>query len=431
MELTVERPAPCVAKISFSVPYDEFAAELKKLLTQAGRNLRVKGFRPGHVPPHVVEKLYGKEVRDEAKKGFIQRALDRAIQENKLKPLAHPNLQLPESDVLVGAPYSFDFTINLRPEFTLGTYTGLEVASELRPVSAEEIQAAIEQVAKNNARPEPAGDAGLPEDGMALAKVEFLYQDKIVFMRDGLRLSPTSPIVGVAAEDSKRALTGAKDGAVLELDATFPEDVEVVEARGQTGTCRITVAQAFRIVTPTRAELLTMLNIKDDAELEIKVREKLEEAAHEMEDRRIENAVIERLIDSHGMELPAPMIEEQVAARLETLRRERAEQGLPEAEIEAQVKGQEQNARVQAERSARGFFLIEKIAEKENLKVSDEDLVKEFRSIADRNRTSFEDVRNYYREKNLLPQLAMEIVERKVRAFLREKTVVTDETAKA
>jgi FKBP-type peptidyl-prolyl cis-trans isomerase (trigger factor) len=63
--------------------------------------------------------------------------------------------------------------------------------------------------------------------------------------------------------------------------------------------------------------------------------------------------------------------------------------------------------------------------------VTDEELGRELRGIAERNRTSYEDVRNYYREKNLLPQLAMEIVERKVRNFLREKAVVQAPRGKA
>src|SRR6185436_18985019 len=120
-------------------------------------------------------------------------------------------------------------------------YKGLKVEGQQRPVSDEEIEAAIEQVAKNNARPEPAGEDGLAEDGMAVARVEFLWNDQQLFMREGLRLSPSSPIVGVDPDVSKKALTGVKDGTVIEVPATFPEDVEPAEARGQTGTCRITI----------------------------------------------------------------------------------------------------------------------------------------------------------------------------------------------
>lgn len=425
MEVTVERPAPCVAKISLAVPFEEFSSEKQKMLASAGRQLRVKGFRPGHVPPQVVEKLYGKEVEQETKKSFVQKAFERAIQEHKFKPLTNPNVDLGEGSVLAGVGYRYDFTINLRPDFKLGQYKGLEIASEQKPVSDEEIQAAIEQVAKNNARPEPAGDAGLPEDGMAVAKVEFEWNGQKLFMRDGLRLSPSSPIVGVDAEASKQALTGAKDGAVIEMPATFPNDVEPVEARGQSGICRVTVNQAFKVVTPTRAELVSALKLADEAALAAKVREKLEEAAVEMEHRRVEQAAMERLIDTHSMDLPEPMVAENARTRLEALRRDLAGQGAAPEEIEKQVEAQSGAVRTQAERMSRGYFLIEKIAEQESLKVTDEEVVKELRSIAERNRTTFDEVHKYYREKNLMPQLVMEIVERKVRTFLRENASLT------
>ncbi|MCE9595753.1 MAG: trigger factor [Planctomycetes bacterium] len=428
MEVTVERPAPCVAKISLSVPFEEFSSEKQKLLVNAGRQLRVKGFRPGHVPPQVVEKLYGKEVEQETKKSFIQRAFERAMEEHKFKPLTNPNLELGEAAVLAGVGYRHDFTINLRPEFTLGKYKGLELDGEQRPVSDEEIEAAIEQVAKNNARPEPAGDDGLAEDGMAVARVEFLWNDQQLFMREGLRLSPSSPIVGVEPEASKKALTGVKDGATIELPATFPQDVEPAEARGQTGLCRITVGQVFKVLVPTRAELVTALKLTDEASLVARVREKLEEAAVDMEQKRIEQALVERIIDAHKMELPAPMVEDSFKHRVETLRRDLAAQGTPEADVEQQIDAQSGSLRTQSERMSRGYFLIEKIAEQESLKVTDEEVVKELRGIAERNRTSFDDVHKYYREKNLMSQLVMEIVERKVRTFLREQAVIKQES---
>jgi hypothetical protein len=70
---------------------------------------------------------------------------------------------------------------------------------------------------------------------MALSKVEFLFGDKVVFLRDGLRLSPTAPMPGIEPEEVKRSLTGAKAGQTIEMPAVFPDDFEVEEARGQPG----------------------------------------------------------------------------------------------------------------------------------------------------------------------------------------------------
>lgn len=431
MQLTVERTGPCVAKVSFSVPYDEFTDEMRKLLVELGKQMRVKGFRPGHVPPQVVEKLQGREARMETKHRFIQRAYERAVEEQKLKPVSHPRVEIQEADVLAGGEFKYDFEVTLRPEFELGSYKGLEIDSAYAPVSEEEVDAAMEQIARNNARPEPAGDEGLPEDGMALCKLEFFFQGESVFEREGLRLSPSTTIPGVDPQAFKQALVGTKDGSRVEVDVVFPADFTREDARGQPGTCTITVEQAFKAKVPTPEELAAMLKVADLAELRGKVREKLEEANRDMENRRVEGELIKRLIDAHSMELPALMVEDQLRGRLTALERELKTQNLAEDDVKKQLEAATPGARVEAERSARAYFVIEAIAVAEGLQVSEQELVAELRSIAERNRSSFEEVRNYYREKNLLPQLGMEMVERKVRAFLREKATLKAEREKA
>ena len=86
----------------------------------------------------------------------------------------------------------------------------LKVESQLEPVMDQEIANAIENIKLQQSHPEPAGDAGLPENGMALAKVEWLHEGENVLTRDGLRVSPNSPTPGTDADAFKKALTGAK-----------------------------------------------------------------------------------------------------------------------------------------------------------------------------------------------------------------------------
>jgi trigger factor len=424
VELHVERTGPCVAKVSFSVPPEEFDVEVRKLLAEAGRNVRMKGFRPGHVPAAMIEKQHGKALRQEVRQKFLQEAYQRALEEEKLKPLAHPRVDLPEKDQLAGAPFSLEFEVSLRPEIELGAYTGLEVESELEPILDQHVANALEQLAQSQAHPEPAGEAGLPENGMALCKVELLYNGEVVLTRERLRLGAETAVPGVDPEAFKSKMLGARDQTSFELPVQFPEDFEREEARGKSGTCRVTVEQAFRIVMPERSELMRVLGVDGEEALLAKVREKLEEAHKEREDRRVETALIDRLIASHEMDLPESMIAEQVQARLAAVRRDLESQGVPAEALEQQIQGQEQAARESALRASKGYFLIEAIAQKEGLQVSEEELNAELRAIAARNRASFDEVRDYYREQNLFGQLAMEIVERKVRQFLRERAVV-------
>jgi trigger factor len=419
VQVQVEKTKACVARVSVNVPADEFQAELRAILTQAGRQARVKGFRPGKVPPAVVERLHGSEARRETRQRFVQKAFDQAMKEHALRPLAHPRVDL-EGEGAPGGEFALQFEVLLRPRIELGTYKGLSIESSLEPVSDAEVEAAIEQVRRNQARPEPAGEGGLPEDGMALCKVELVHAGEVVFTREGLRLGPQTAVPGVEPEAFRSALTGAVDGAVVEVPVAFPADFEVEAARGTTGTCRITVSQAFRVVLPTRAELPALLDLEDDAALLARVREKLDEANRQHEDQRIETALLERVIEAHSFELPETMVAEQTRARLEQTRNELHGQGQSDEAIDAHVASHEAEARQGAERTTKAYFLIEAIGEAEGIKIGEAELREELKAIASRNRSSFDEVARYYQEQNLFGQLAMEILERRVRALLRE-----------
>jgi trigger factor len=424
MELNVERLGPCRARVSFTVPSEEFEGEVRRLLALAGKNVKVKGFRPGHVPVQVVERTHGKAARREAINSFLQQAYERAMKEHALRPLAHPRVELPEQGPLHGADFSLGFEVDLRPEFELQPFEGLEVESELVPVLDQHVEGALQELALANAKPEPAGEEGLPADGMALCRVSLHHGDEEVLSREGLRLGPTTPVAGTDPEEFKRSLTGAREGATLELPLTFPEDFEREDLRGAQGTCRIRVDKAFRIVPATREQIERALGVEGEAALRAEIQRRLADLHRAREDARVEHVLLERLIEAHPMDLPEPMVDEQVAARVAQTRKEMEAQGLPPEQIPEPTEAEEKALRQAAERAARGYFLIEAIARKQGLQVTDEELAGELRAIAARNKASFEEVRDYYKEQNLIGQLALETVERKVRRHLRESARV-------
>jgi trigger factor len=422
MQVTVERTQPCQAKVSLTVPAQELDLEFRKALREAGRKVRMKGFRPGHVPPEVVERFQGKELLHEVAFRFVQKAYQQAVEDEKLKPLGNPRFEL--GDVAKDADFERTFELDLRPDFELADYEGLEIESTLPPVLDEELEQAIEQACRNQARPEPAGEGGVPEDGLALARVELVFEGATVWERDGLRLTPTRPLPGIDPEVFKGSLAGKRDGETVELPLTFPADFEHEPARGREGLCRIEVKNAFKIVVPSREELRKLLGIETEEELRKRAREGLEKANQQIESDRIEAELLDRVIAAHEMELPAAMIEDQEKSRLASMRQELESKGLSGAELEAELAQREEEARKLAIRGSKAYFVIERIAEKEKLQVTEQEMIGELRGIAKRNNSSFEEVRDFYRQQNLFPQLAMEILERKVRRFLRESAKI-------
>lgn len=426
MQVTVEQVGPCQAKVQFTVPGTEFQGTLRRALQNAGKNAKMKGFRPGHVPVQIIEKHYGAQIRNETIEHFVKQAFETAVKEKSLKVVGFQKVNLDEIKILEGADFQHAFEVSLRPEIALGQYKALVVESELEPVLEVEIENAIQNVKRQQAQPEPAGDDGLPADGLALAKVEWLSEGVVVLTREGLRISPESPTPGTDPAVFQAALTGAKDGETREIAMTFPPDFDKEGLRGKNGLTRITVSQAYKLALPSEAELFKLLGVSDQAALTKLVREKLAEAKALQEHGRVENVILEKLVASHAFDVPEMMVSEQANARLNQLRQQMQQAGAAADVIEQQLATQADAARKAAERGVRTLFLLQSIGEKENLLVTREDMQAEVQSIAQRNNAKVEEVVDYYQKNNLFDQMAIELLERKVRKFLREAAKIEE-----
>lgn len=428
MKLEVDTSTPTVAKVTLSVPSDEFQREVQQGLGRVSRNVRMKGFRPGKVPAKLLEKQFGDDVRNEVKERFVQQAYGQAVEEHSLRPIAHPRLG--PDDLALGEDGSFavEFEVPLKPDFELPDYKGLAITSELEPVMDEQVEAALEEIRKGQSTPTAAGDDGIDAEGFVVAKVRFMQGEKEVMEREGIRLGPKAAVQGVDPEEFEKALVGAKDGDTIELAMTIPDFVEDEDARGKDGTCVIEVTNAMNLVPPTDEELVSLFGdeVTDLDSLEAFVRARLEEQAQQREEQRQESALLDQVLQAVDVDLPAPMIEQQTEARLGQLTQQMQQQGAGEEDLEkARTEGRA-DAEEDARKGLKALLVVEQLGEAEGLLVSGDDVEAELRNIAERNQADLDEVREYYGKNNLGQQLAIEILEKKVRRFLRENADVKD-----
>lgn len=429
MQVTTEKAGPCVAKVSFTVPAADFENEVRRALTNIGRNVRMKGFRPGKVPAHVIEKTHGESVRKEAMGHFVQQAYRQAIQENDLKPIGFERVN-PETLLLsLEGDFSHEFEVSLRPEFELGQYRSLEIESQLAQTMDEEVDAAIEDVKRQRSTPEPIAeddDNGLEENGLALVKLVWTVEEENVLEREGLRISPLDTPPGIDADAFHDALIGKKKDESFELPLTIPEGFEKPELVGKEGVCLIELQETLKLVPPSDEEIFTLFEVEDEAALKATVRERIDQAKQNQEDQRIEAELLGKLIDSHEMDLPEQMVLDQKSGRIAQLRQELEGRGLSEEQIDEEAAKQDEAAHEAATKGMKALFLVQRIAEKEELLLSREEIEAEYQSIAERNNAQPDEVRKYYEENHMVEQMGIELLERKVRSFLREHAVVND-----
>jgi trigger factor len=425
VQLTVEKLGATQARVSFSVASSDFQERFRAQLQELAGKANLKGFRPGKVPTGVIEKMHGEQVRLETKKHFLERAFQQAVEEQKLRPAAWPRVTPETMGFAADGAFAHTFDVLLRPDVELKTYYGYECDSRAVEALPADVDAALVDLRRQQSRLEPAGDEGLPVDGMAVGSVELVHAGTVVLKRDGLRLALATPPPGIDVAEFQRVMKGCKEGETREVAMTFPDPFEKAELVGQSGTCRVAVKQAYRIVPPTDDEIYKVVQVDSAAALHEKAREHIVIAKQTQEHQRIENALFERLLAEHPLEIPEALVEEQAQARLAALQQQLTQQGMPVAEAATRAQQEQGNARVVARRAIQAMYLIEAIAQKESLQLSQEDFSREIQNIALRNRATFEQVRDHYNQnQGLREQLALELLERKVRTLLREKAVL-------
>jgi len=423
VEVTCKNTGPCEARISFAIPREDFDKALDQALTESGRNVRMKGFRPGKVPRSFLEKQFGPDARRQVVEHFSQQAFRQAVEENDLKPIGRRPIDLEGVDFDTKEGLEHQFDVSLRPTIELGDYKGLEIASELAPVLEEELDAALEDFRRQNSTPEPVAEEGLPSDGVAGVSMKWERNGEVIFEREGLHMSPASAPPGIEADAFKEALTGTQVGDERELSVAIPEDLTEVdeEHRGEEATCHITITEAFKIVPPTDEDIAKMLESEDFAAAREVARKNIQEAREHQEMHRQGSVLLQQVIAAHEFELPASMLDDQVSAHTQQVTMQLTEKGLGPEEVEAEVAKQAESVRNDVQQGLKELFLVRELAERESLEITQEDLNAEFAQIAQRNQASMEEVVSHYREnQHLIEQLSIEITQRKVCTFLRE-----------
>jgi trigger factor len=187
---------------------------------------------------------------------------------------------------------------------------------------------------------------------------------------------------------------------------------------------RVSIKEAYKLVPPSDEDIRKMANVDSDAALKDFVKQQLTQQKELQEMNRVETALLQTLIEAHAFDLPQMMVQEQARSRLMQMEQQLRQQQAPEEVVRQQVEANREASLKAAEHGLRALFLVQAVGEKEQLLVTKEDMEAELRSIAARNNAKLEEVGKWYQENNGFDQLAIEILERKVRKFLREKATV-------
>lgn len=315
--MVVDKLEKSQVKFTFDVAVDEFEKALDESFKEEVKKVTVKGFRKGHCPRSVFEKMYGVEALYE---GALNVVLNNKISEVvKDEELAKtflgkftPNL---ESKIERGKEFKVSLTIDTYPEVTLPKYKGIEVKAKNLKVTAKEVDEAIKALTKKDATKEVKAE-------QVVAKGDYVTFDFVGSVdgvefpggkADNYELQIGSGQFIPGFEDQ---MVGMKADEVKDLNVTFPEAYQESTLAGKEAVFKVTVhkveVEKFPKLTQDYVQSLKIEGVTNSEELKANKRAELEANKETQEKDRQVNDIINKLIDSAKVDMPQTLIDERV-----------------------------------------------------------------------------------------------------------------------
>jgi len=410
-------------KLRITVKKEDVKAEYNKLLKNYAKTARIDGFRKGKVPPAVLERKFGEDIKVEAAQNIIETALTEVFGEIEEKPLATDIPKLEEgSDVKPDFERDFQFTVtyDVYPKIQLGAYRGLEVEQPVIQITEEdekrELEALVEQ---NSFIVEKEGEAAEGD----IATVNYWeVNDEGKEIPQSKRSDYTFTIgKGQTLYDFDSDILGMKKGETRTFSKTFPSDYRIAELAGTTK--RIAV-ELVTLKEKKRPELNDELaqdiseKYKTLDDLKQDIRKRLQETAQ----NRVRAITIERLMDKvleqSSLVVPQSMLQAELEHTWQHfLEQNRMDENIVLRILQAQGKTKEdlfQEWKPQAEKSLKVRLLIEEMIKKEQVEATEEEIDALIKEQAANVSMQPEELRAYYEKNGYLESIKHDIKEKKL-----------------
>jgi trigger factor len=421
MKVTVENVSAVKKIMNIEVEPATVALELAKAVVKVSKKAQIPGFRPGKAPRDVVERHYGEDLKTEVLQQLVSEAYQKAMQEHDFIAVTLPQIsnvsELHKDKVL-----TFTAAVEVRPKIRLGEYTGIEVKDTPVEVTGEEVDETVNRLREMYSRLDVVEGQPLAKDHTAIIDFEGFHAGKPL---PNAKATDYMLHLGMNAllPEFEDQLAGMQKGETKEVKVAFPEEYSTKELAGKDATFMVTLKEVKRKVLPELNDEFAkdIGDHKSVDELKTRIREDLEarkrsELASEQKD-----ALLAKLIDAHAFDVPGGLVEQELTYMAHQQSEYLQRQGVDVVKDFDVAAFREKN-REMAEKRVKGIVILQDIADREGIKITDNDVSAAMASIARNSGQKLENVFKYYEsQQGGLDNLRESLLAQKTLAFLLSK----------
>lgn len=425
MEVSTKKIDNANVSITAKVDKEELDKKIDKLAKEAGKQVSVAGFRKGKVPASVVKNLYGEKLDQDAEGELVREIIDQASKELEIKPeevLGQPTFKKYEkTDDGIEA----EIELSLRPEFEPEGYEDVIPSFEEPAVDDEERDKRIDELAEAQTPYEKLEESRPVQDGDMIV-IDFEGSiDGEVFeggSAEGFNLKVGSGQFIPGFEDQ---VIGMEVGEEKVVTVTFPEDYHSKDLAGKEAQFKVKVNE---IQVKTKPELndelaAKMLQGEENPSVDLlkeRVTEQIKnEKISKLYNEELKPKIVEALVAKYEFDLPNNIVEQEIDAKVNEKARTMSEDEIKEInENPEKLEQLREEVREDARASVKATFIVDALARKEGVNVSDSEVSQAIYYEAMMNGQDAQEVIKYYQENNLLPAVKMGMIEDRLFAKL-------------
>jgi trigger factor len=432
MKTEIVDVSPTRKELKIELAAEDVRAEYDRVTQEYARAANVPGFRKGHAPAAVVRTRYKKDIQTDVLQRLIPDAVTRAMHETGVEPIGQPDIHLDNEglDKFGQEPISLHAHVEVMPVVPLGEYKGLEASRRLRPVTDETVEEVIQNLREASASLQPVEDRGAEDGDTVTIDVQGRYIDPPE--EEDINANEVNVVIGGenVLSDFNEHLRGTRADEVKTFTVAYPSNYNAAGLAGKTIEYTATVTAVRRKEVPEMDDEWVKSLGEEDVDtvekLRERVRENLSKNAENESEHRLRNEVLGKLIGGNQFEVPETLVEYQSNQLLQSTVNDMMRRGVDPRSGELNWDALREVVRARAEEDLRGSLLLERVADEENIEVSDEEVESEIMRLAEGMNQTPEQVRAALTKQGGERSIADRLRNRKALELIVENAVVSD-----
>jgi trigger factor len=421
LSVKVEDISQVKKKMSFEIPWADVKDELDSVYRTISKKAKIKGFRPGKVPRKILENYFKADAEGETVTNIVNKYYWQELDNRKIVTLSRPEIE--QNGLKEDTDFSFSASFETEPTFDPQGYSGMELEKINMTVSEDDMAKRLKEISKMFStmqdvaedRPAAMGDFVTIDfsgtlDGEALPE---LKSDNYLLELGSKRFVP----------GFEEQIAGMKKGETLDINVTFPADYHETKMAGKDVVFTVTLKELKEQKLPEIDENFiknfdkynTLEDLKND------VRKSMDEQCRRQSDAKLKDQINEILLKANEFEAPPSLVERQIFYMMSVMQKRMRSAGMDEKNAMELSFRMHDQLKTDAEKTVRSFLVLKKIAEKEALTVSDDDIDNHIKELAEIHHTDYEVVKSAYDNEERLDALKSEIIQKKVFDFIEQR----------